>query len=261
MSDGSQIGAPPAVRVAAVMQPYFLPYIGYYHLMAVADVFVVYDQIKYTKKGWINRNRHLHAGDPDAFSLPLKRAPDDAPICERELAPEYDPGRMLRRWEAAYRRAPHAAEALGLLERALHAPDRNLFRFLLHGLELLRAHLGLPAALLPSSTVESRPGQRAQERVIGLVKDVGAQVYINPIGGLELYEPAAFAAEGLELRFLRARLSPYPQGDTPYVPALSVVDLLMHLPREEVARRAREDWTWVSPPASPPEGPDVERPG
>ena len=59
-----------------VMQPYFLPYIGYFQLIEAADVFVVYDNIKYTKKGWINRNRMLRNGSDMVFSLPLKKDSD-----------------------------------------------------------------------------------------------------------------------------------------------------------------------------------------
>ena len=56
----------------AIMQPYFLPYIGYWQLMGAVDAFVVYDRIKYTKKGWINRNRLLQNGaGAMTFSLPL----------------------------------------------------------------------------------------------------------------------------------------------------------------------------------------------
>ena len=58
------------------MQPYFLPYIGYFQLIAAVDLFVVYDNIKYTKKGWINRNRILQNGKDVTFSLPLKKDSD-----------------------------------------------------------------------------------------------------------------------------------------------------------------------------------------
>lgn len=57
----------------AIMQPYFLPYIGYFQLIAAADVFIIYDNIKYTKKGWINRNRMLVNSTDAIFSLPLKK--------------------------------------------------------------------------------------------------------------------------------------------------------------------------------------------
>ena len=53
-----------------IMQPYFFPYIGYFQLIAAVDLFIVYDNIKYTKKGWINRNRMLQNGNDVMFSLP-----------------------------------------------------------------------------------------------------------------------------------------------------------------------------------------------
>lgn len=60
----------------AIMQPYFFPYCGYFQLMAAVDAFVVYDNIKYTKKGWINRNRIQVRGTESLISLPLKKDSD-----------------------------------------------------------------------------------------------------------------------------------------------------------------------------------------
>ena len=60
----------------AIMQPYFLPYIGYFQLMNVVDKFVVYDNVQYTKKGWINRNRYLANGKDNYFTIPLKKSSD-----------------------------------------------------------------------------------------------------------------------------------------------------------------------------------------
>ena len=62
------------------MQPYFFPYIGYFQLIAAVDLFVVFDNIKYTKKGWINRNRMLQNGTGVMFSLPLKSASDSLDV-------------------------------------------------------------------------------------------------------------------------------------------------------------------------------------
>ena len=74
------------------MQPYFFPYIGYFQLIAAVDVFVVYDNIKYTKKGWINRNRMLRERRADVmFSLPLKKASDSLDVRDREIAPDFQP--------------------------------------------------------------------------------------------------------------------------------------------------------------------------
>src|SRR6476646_4989685 len=84
---------------AGIMQPYFFPYIGYFQLIEAVDLFIVYDEIKYTKKGWINRNRMLVNGRDVLFSLPLKNASDALNICEREIAPAFDSDALLTRIE------------------------------------------------------------------------------------------------------------------------------------------------------------------
>ena len=73
----------------AIMQPYFFPYVGYFQLIASVDLFILYDNIKYTKKGWINRNRMLQNGEDVMFSLPLKKGSDYLDVCERELAANF----------------------------------------------------------------------------------------------------------------------------------------------------------------------------
>ena len=86
------------------MQPYFFPYVGYFQLIAAVDKFIVYDDIKYTKKGWINRNRMLQNGKDATFSLPLKKGSDSLNVCERELAPEFSSEKLINQFKGAYQR-------------------------------------------------------------------------------------------------------------------------------------------------------------
>ena len=118
----------------AIMQPYFLPYIGYYQLIAAADIFIVYDNIKYTKKGWINRNRILQNGKDVLFSLPLRNDSDSFDVRDRELAADFKRDKLLNQFGEAYRRAPYFAQTFPLLERIVHFDDTNLFRFLHHSI-------------------------------------------------------------------------------------------------------------------------------
>jgi len=91
---------------AAIMQPYFLPYIGYFQLMAEVDVLVVYDNIKYTKKGWINRSRISLNGTDVMFSLPLKNDSDALAVRDRQLAADFNRTKLLNQFKGAYARAP-----------------------------------------------------------------------------------------------------------------------------------------------------------
>ena len=118
----------------AIMQPYFFPYIGYFQLIAAVDLFVVYDNIKYTKKGWINRNRLLRNGQDATFTVPLKSASDALDIRERELADDFNRGKLLNQFKGAYQRAPFFAETFPLVERVVRHEEGNLFRFLHHAL-------------------------------------------------------------------------------------------------------------------------------
>ena len=127
----------------AIMQPYFLPYIGYFQLIAAVDLFIVYDNIKYTKKGWINRNRMLQNGKDAMFSLPLKGASDSLDICERELAATFNRDKMLNQFAGVYRRAPFFDETFQLVEQIIRCQDTNLFGFLHHSIGRTCEHLGL----------------------------------------------------------------------------------------------------------------------
>lgn len=218
----------------AIMQPYFLPYIGYFQLMAAVDVFILYDNIKYTKQGWINRNRMLLNGADVTFSLPLKQASDSLDVIERELSTDFDPDKLLNRFKGAYARAPYFGQTIALLERIVHHHEHNLFRYLHHSLACLCEHLDIATEIRVSSEIPINHALKGQDKVLALCRAVGADIYVNAIGGTDLYAKPDFCAQHVELRFLRSRLVEYPQLGAPFVPWLSIVDVLMFNPREVV---------------------------
>ena len=229
-----QPAAAAAGPAVAIMQPYFLPYIGYFQLIAACDVFVVYDNIKYTKKGWINRNRMLRNGSDAMFSLPLQGAPDHLDVDQRRLADSPDRHRWLAQLKGAYGRAPYYDATLPLLERIAACEDDHLFAFLHHALLATCAHLGIDTPIRIASQVPADHGLKSQDRVLAICEALGARRYVNPIGGTELYAKEDFAARGIELCFLRARPLDYPQFGSGFVPWLSIVDVLMFNPLETV---------------------------
>jgi hypothetical protein len=223
-----------SVRLA-IMQPYFVPYIGYFQLIAASDLFVVYDNIKYTKKGWINRNRMLLNGQDAMFSLPLQHDADHLDIDRRRLAATPAPHKWLAQLKGAYRHAPCFAQTLPLLEQIAQCPDTNLFDFLHHALLATCAHLGVDTPIRISSSVDIDHGLKGQDKVLALCQALGATEYVNAIGGTELYSREAFAQRGIALHFIRSRPLVYPQfAGAPFVPWLSIVDVLMFNPLDAV---------------------------
>ena len=223
-----------AVGRVAIMQPYFLPYIGYFQLMSAVDVFVIYDRIKYTKKGWINRNRFLLNGTDATFSLPLKKDSDALDIVERELAADFDRVKLLSQFAGAYRRAPYFAQTFTLLERIVQHEDGNLFRFIQHSLTAVAAHLEIDTEIRVSSSLPFDNELKGQDKVLAICAALGAGHYVNSIGGTELYSKEDFASRGVELQFLKSRLFEYPQSGGEFVPWLSIVDVLMFNPVDVV---------------------------
>ncbi|MBN8507198.1 MAG: WbqC family protein [Burkholderiales bacterium] len=229
----------------AIMQPYFLPYIGYFQLMQAVDVFVVYDRIKYTKKGWINRNRFLLNGADATFSLPLRKGSDALDVVERELAADFDRPKLLAQFAGAYRRAPQFESTFALLERIVQHRDDNLFRFIHHSLQAVCAHLAIETEIRTSSSIAFDNELRGQDKVLAICEALDADCYRNPIGGTELYAKPDFAARGIELQFLKARPFEYPQFGAPFVPWLSIVDVLMFNPLEVVRDRLEHGYDLV----------------
>jgi hypothetical protein len=221
----------------AIMQPYFLPYIGYFQLMAAVDKFVLYDRIQFTKRGWIQRNRILLNGRDEMFSLPLQKGSDFLDICDRQLAASFSRERekLLRRINAAYRKAPYFEAAISVVETCLYYEDFNLFNFILHSLECVRRYLSINTELKISSEIAVDNQLQGQKRVIAICKTFSAEQYINAIGGIKLYSKAVFADEGISLFFIRSHPIIYKQFSEPFVANLSILDLMMFNPPEKIS--------------------------
>jgi WbqC-like protein family len=199
------------MKSVAIMQPYFLPYIGYFQLIAAVDQFIVYDNIKYTKKGWINRNRMLQNGKDVMFTLPLKGGSDSLDVCERELAADFNHNKLLNQFVGAYRRAPFFEQTFTLLEKIVQHEERNLFHYLHHSILSICEHLDISTKISTSSCMAIDHELKNQNKVLALCKAVDATTYINAIGGMNLYSSQTFRSEGLKLKFLRSRPFEYAQ--------------------------------------------------
>jgi hypothetical protein len=223
-----------------IMQPYLLPYLGYWQLLAAVDQFVVYDNIKYTKQGWINRNRFLRDGADAFFTLPLKKGSDSLDIVERSLADDFDPRGILNPLREAYRKAPFFDEAFPVIEASVIAAPRDLFQYLSNSIRQVAAYLDIRTPIIVSSTVSIDHGLKSEEKVLAICRALGAKQYVNSLGGRELYSVAAFAARDVQLRFLQPRPIVYRQFSDAFVPNLSIVDVMMFNSRDAVKALLRE---------------------
>ena len=213
--------------ILGIMQPYFLPYIGYFQLMKAVDRYVIYDDVNYIKGGWINRNNLLVNGRKQLFTIALEGASPNKKINEIRIKDDFS--KFLRTVRMNYSKAPCFGAFMPVLERIAGFGDRKLARFIANSFHELASYLGFDTQFVVSSELEKDKSLCGQDKVIHICRLLRADTYYNAVGGRELYDAETFAANGIELKFLSSCLLPYPQLKThEFVPALSLLDVLMN---------------------------------
>lgn len=225
-----------------MMQPYFLPYIGYFQLLCCVDEAVIFDDVQYTRRGWINRNRYCVDGEIQTFTVALRKGSDRADIRNREISSTESNRKIQRQLEFAYKRTPFWSEVAEILDDVLVTEHRNLFAFLMHSIDCLLNRLEISTPIVASSSLSIDRSLKGQARVLETCVAMNADHYLNPIGGRKLYEKQAFAERGIRLSFLKSQLTPYPQISAGFVPELSIVDVIANIGLEATKLIVRGDF-------------------
>ncbi len=215
-----------------IMQPYFMPYIGYWQLMKAADKYVVYDDVNYIKGGWVARNNILMNGAKKMFILRLNGASPNKHFNEITVAD--DLSQLLKTLQHTYRRAPYFEQTMELLTRIASYPDKTLSAFIANSFREVLQYLNIDTKIILSSTIEKNNDLRGKEKVLEICRILGATTYYNAIGGQELYDKGDFREHGVDLRFVETPIVEYPQLGKEFVPYLSIIDVLMNNSPEEV---------------------------
>jgi WbqC-like protein family len=213
----------------AIMQPYFVPYIGYFQLMSAVDKIVLLDDVNFINGGWINRNRIAVHGEPDWLTLPLAKASQNRLINEIKIVD--DPlwkKKAIRTVELSYQSAPFANQILPLLLEMLGEARGSLSDFLLYQLRRLTDYIGIATQIELASARYPKNTLTGQRRILDICVREGASIYVNLPGGKSLYDGDLFAATGIELLFLDPNLPGLTLRHSGREgPCLSILDLLM----------------------------------
>ena len=252
------------VTSAAIMQPYFFPYLGYFQLVGAVDKFFPYDNFKYSTGGWVNRNRILGPDHcPLMLSVPIRGGKTTQVIRDVQIDNwAYRRKKMLRSIDHSYRRAPYFRETRGLIEDVLFGVTDQLGQLnvdcIVKVTDFLKIETELFTDSAPFQGMEDRlaaqpddgppPAQASQmegaprrvSRVVEICRELGADTYVNALGGQELYSKEVFADFGLDLHFIRTRPNQYRQGPGAFVADLSIIDVLMHNGRDRTRRLLRD---------------------
>lgn len=224
-----------------IMQPYFLPYIGYWQLMNAVDRYVIYDDVNFIKGGWINRNRILMNDRPQYFNVPMSGASSFKLIKEIEVNND---SRLieknLRVLEGAYKKAPYYKEVYPLMQRILFCGKRNLAEYIEESLYVIGDYLDIKTEFIISSSLKKDCSLKGQDRVIAICKLLGAKEYYNAIGGQKLYSAMEFRKQGIRLCFLKTNAIRYEQFCNEFQENLSIVDVMMFNSKDEIQKMLKK---------------------
>ncbi len=221
-----------------IMQPYFLPYLGYWQLMNAVDTYVVYDDVAYIKGGWINRNNFLVQGKSKLFTFALDGAGSYKLINKIAIKDDFSNFRKLLQFN--YAKAPFFKECMELAEKIISYDKSNLGNFLYNSIKVVADYLDFDTKIILSSEIEKGNSLKGKDKVIHICKLLGVDEYYNAIGGQELYDKNDFARSGIKLSFVKTKITPYKQLKNDFVPGLSILDILMFNPKERVNEMLNE---------------------
>ena len=208
-----------------IMQPYFMPYIGYWQLLAAVDTYVIYDDVNYIKKGWINRNHILVNNDKQMFTISLNGASQNKLINEITIADDFT--KLRKTIHMAYHKAPYYNDVMSLLDKIFSYQSSNLADFIANSIKLVCEYLDIQTKIIMSSDIEKDNSLKGQDKILEICKLLNADTYYNAIGGQELYDKSVFEKENIKLCFLKSDIPEYSQYKNAFVPGLSIIDVLM----------------------------------
>jgi len=217
-------------KTIVILQSNYIPWKGYFDLLAAADEFLLFDEVQFTKNDWRNRNRIVLGGRLHWLTIPVRTAGRFGMAIERAEVPVTDWARA--HWETlqqAYRRAPHFAFAAASLEEAYRTAgtlDRlseinELF------LRVVAALLGVHTPILHAAIVP-RKAEDATERLLEICLARGATAYASGPAARAYLNASAFERAGVKLYYADyTGYAPYPQACEPFQHGVSIVDALM----------------------------------
>jgi len=222
----------------AIMQPYFFPYIGYLQLISAVDKFIFYDDVNFIKKGWINRNHILMNNKKWMFTIPCIKVTQNKKINEIFVeSKSKDIDKILITIKNSYNNAPYFFQVLPLIESIFSTINAQITisKLAITSIREVCDYLNIYSDFELSSKIYSETINYGKiERLIQIAKLNDAITYINPIGGMGLYDKEYFRSNGIKLRFIKSNEIIYKQFVNNFHPFLSIIDVLMFNSKEEI---------------------------
>lgn len=223
-------------KTVVIHQPDFLPYLGFFHRFLAADLYIALDHVQFvhSNRGWTHRDKIKTPRGAQWLTLSVRKAPFGAPINSIEFADGDWAQGNLNLLRENYRSAPHFSEIFPAIEDLYSHRGSSMAEFTLASIGMLSRFFNVALPQVKSSELE--PVGAKNDLLVDLLRKVGATHYLSGTGAKAYFDPAPFAAAGIEVVWQDFKHPVYPQLHGEFVPFLSSVDVLFNCG----AARARE---------------------
>lgn len=220
-----------------ILQPSYIPWRGYFDQIRQADLFIFYDDVQYDKHGWRNRNQIKTAQGKQWLTIPVHSKGATEGMLIKDIRIDWSKPwsrNHLKALTFAYQKAPHFKAFLPLLQTFYDRRDECLADFTIETSILLSRELGIASTqFLRSSAIPGMTGVKT-DRLIQLLKHVGATHYISGPAAREYLEPEKFDAAGISFEYMNYNYPEYPQLYPPFDPYVTILDLLFMTGRDAI---------------------------
>lgn len=230
-----------------IMQPYFFPYLGYFSLIKHTDKWIVFDTVQYIEHGWMNRNRIIHPSKPEDMyiTIPLQKHTREIKINEVRINSHenYKEKILSQIWSAYKKRALYFKPVYQIVEDVLSYDTEYLSEMNVYAMRKVTEYLDISFDYEVFSKMDLVIDEvhDAGEWALNISKALHADTYINPPGGVALFDSQKFYQAGVQLEFLKIHLRPYAQKKAKFIEGLSIIDVMMFNSPERV-RQMLDDY-------------------
>lgn len=217
------------MTTVAIMQPTYLPWMGYFGLMDRVDTFVLLDCVQFARRSWQQRNQIKTAQGAQWLSVPvLSKGLRDQAIRDVQVQPDAGfPGKHVRGITDAYGKARFFADHAAGLFRLLEAGTTNLAEMTCALIDQLRQEFAITTPLVMASSLH--PDGAKANLLAAICHRLGATRYLSPPGSrVYLDDSRAFEELGIEVAYFTYQHPEYPQLHGPFLPYMSAIDLLFN---------------------------------
>ena len=224
---------------AGIMQPYFLPYLGYISLIKHTDVFILFDPVQFIRHGWIERNRVLKQNEGWLYiQVPLLKYERETPIKDIYIDNSQNwKSRIFSQIQPYKKIAPNYFKVKNLIDELFSEDFYTIVSLNKHSLEMICQYLGFKKELpiFSQMNLEIEQPKAPDEWALNICKAMhGVTEYWNPPGGISFFDKTKYDRVNIDLKFQKINLLEYNQKRTLFEPGLSILDAMMFNSVEEI---------------------------